>query len=395
MRLVVTDGGDRPPPPTPVSGRWAPAGALPFPLVYWHGQYEGPVTLRDGRVLAAGGAGRLLQALPAAALHDPARGTWTETGGLAEARRTHSLTVLRDGRVLAAGGISGPQAFPPRTLASAELYHPGAGTWTPAGPMSGARYGHSATLLPDGRVLVAGGNRPRDARTVATLTTAELFDPDTGTWSPAREMADARWHHIAAPLPGGRLLVVGGMAAAGRIVPTALALCEIYDPRTDTWSAAGAMRDARFGHQAVPLPDGSVLAVGGGRSGSDDARFDPYGPTGVERYDPATGTWHDEAPLPWTRAYPRALPLPSGEVLVLGGADPAALDVGFPSALRFDPVARRWSSAGPLHTGRWAFGATSLADGRVLAAGGVSRTGVAAPVFAADVAASGAEVFTP
>ncbi|MFE2282909.1 Kelch repeat-containing protein [Streptomyces sp. NPDC059443] len=391
----MTDGGDRPPPRKAVSGHWDPAGTLPVPLVYWHGQYEGPVTLHDGRALAAGGAGALLLALSAAALHDPARGAWTETGALREARRMHSLTVLRDGRVLAAGGITGPQAFPPHTLASSELYDPGTGTWTAAEPMSGARYGHSATLLTDGRVLVAGGNRPRDARTTATLTTAELFDPGTRTWSPAGDMADARWHHIAAPLPDGRLLAVGGLAATGRTAVTALALCETYDPQTGAWSATGALRDARFGHQAVPLPDGTVLALGGGRSGSDDARFDPYGPTGVECYDPTTGGWRDEPPLPWSRCYPRALPLPSGEVLVIGGVDPAALDAGFPSALRFDPATRAWSPAGPLRTGRWAFGATPLADGRVLAAGGVSRTGVAAPGFAADVAAREAEVFTP
>ncbi|WP_052499540.1 Kelch repeat-containing protein [Streptomyces vietnamensis] len=395
MRTLVTDGGDRPPPATAVTGHWAPAGTLPVPLVYWHGQYEGPVTLHDGRVLAAGGAGRLLEALADAAVFDPASGTWTETGRLHEARRIHSLTVLRDGRVLAAGGITGPQAFPPSAVAGSELYDPEAGTWTPAAPMAGARYGHSATLLPDGRVLVAGGNRLRDARTVVTLTTAELFDPDTGTWSPAAEMADARWHHIVAPLPGGHLLAVAGLAATGQLLPTALALCEVYDPRTDSWAATGALRDARYGHQAVPLPDGTVLAMGGGRSRSDDARFDPYGTTRVERYDPETGTWYDEQPLPWTRSHPRALPLPSGEVLVFGGADEAALDVGFPSALRFDPVARRWSPAGPLRTGRWAFGATSLADGRVLAAGGVSRAGSATAVFAAAVGAGEAEVFTP
>ncbi|RSS58519.1 kelch repeat-containing protein [Streptomyces sp. WAC01280] len=395
MRLLVTDGGDRIPPVGTAAGHWSPAGTLPFPLVYWHGQYEGPVTLVDGRVLAAGGAGRLLLALAASALLDPAQGTWSQTGALGEPRRMHSLTVLRDGRVLAAGGITGTQAFPPHTLASTEIYDPDAGTWTPAPPMSGARYGHAATLLPDGRVLVTGGNRPRDTRTALTLTTAELFDPDTGTWSPAGELADARWHHIVAPLPDGRLLAVGGMAATGLVDPTALAHCETYDPETDLWTATGALRDARFGHQAVPLPDGTVLALGGARSGADDARFDPYGPTRVERYDPVTEAWRDEAPLPWTRAYPRALPLPSGEVLVLGGADPAALDVGFPSALRFDPATRVWSAAGPLRTGRWAFGVTVLADGRVLAAGGVSRTGVAATVFAADVAAQEAEVYTP
>ncbi|MGW4160935.1 Kelch repeat-containing protein [Streptomyces sp. NPDC004788] len=395
MRTLVTDGGDRPQPAGTVTGHWTPAGTLPIPMVYWHGQYEGPVTLLDGRVLAAGGAGRLLEALADTAVLDPASGTWTATGRLHEARRIHSLMVLRDGRVLAAGGITGSQAFPPSTVASSELYDPGTGTWTPVAPMAGARYGHSATLLTDGRVLVAGGNRLRDARTVVTLTTAELFDPDTGTWSPAAEMADARWHHIMAPLPGGRLLAVAGLAATGQVVPTALALCEVYDPRTDSWAATGALRDARYGHQAVPLPDGTVLAMGGGRSRSDDARFDPYGTTRVERYDPVTGTWYDEQPLPWTRNYPRALPLPSGEVLVFGGADDAALDVGFPSALRFDPAARRWSPAGPLRTGRWAFGATSLADGRVLAAGGVSRAGAAAPIFAADASAREAEVFTP
>ncbi|MEV0171660.1 kelch repeat-containing protein [Streptomyces sp. NPDC050803] len=393
--MVLADGGE--PASRPVAGRgeWAAAGEPPFPLVYWAGQYEGLVTLHDGRVLAAGGAGPDLRSVSTAALYDPAHNSWTTTGELRQDRRLHTLTVLADGRVLAAGGTPGPQAYPQPALDSTELYDPESGTWEPGRPMAAARTGHSATLLPDGRVLVAGGLRPRDTRTVLTLAAAELFDPDTGTWTPARDMLDPRWHHAAALLPDGRVLAVGGLTATERPVLTPLGWCETYDPLGDRWTATGALHSARSDHQAVPLPDGSVLVLGGGRTPTGDARHDPYGPTGVERYDPATGTWQQEAPLPWGRCAARALALPSGEVLVCGGADPAVLDCGYPSALRYDPAAHRWYPAGPLRTGRWIFGATSLADGRVLVAGGVTRTGVAAPALGADVPATQAEVFTP
>ncbi|MER6197679.1 kelch repeat-containing protein [Streptomyces sp. NPDC001586] len=377
-------------------GRWAAAGEPPMRLVYWHGQYEGPVTLKDGRALVAGGAGPLLVSLDDSGVYGPGPGAWTVTGPLVQARRLHSLTALPDGRALAAGGVPGRQAFPQPTTGHAELFDPVSGTWQATTQMTEARNGHSATVLGDGRVLVAGGQRPRSRQDMLTLATAEVFDPVHETWSATGPMTVARWDHLAVPLPGGRVLAVGGLVSTTRHGGgPALGLCEVYDPGSGTWEPTGSLRAARGVHQAVPLPDGSVLAIGGepGRA-ADDARLRPYSLASTEIYDVTTGAWRPGPPLPWGRSYHRAVAAADG-VLVFGGTESACLDVGFASTLRWADGARHWSPAAPLLTGRWAFGATVLGDGRVLAAGGVSRAGTAAPRADKDVPAGPAEVFTP
>ncbi|WP_051034208.1 Kelch repeat-containing protein [Streptomyces sp. SS] len=377
-------------------GGWTAAGELPIPLVYWHGQYEGPVTLEDGRALAAGGAGPLLVSLDDSAVYDPGPGAWTVTGGLVQERRMHTVTALRDGRALAVGGIPGRQAYPQPTLTHAELFDPGSGTWRATTEMAEARNGHSATLLGDGRVLVAGGQRPRSRRDMLTLATAEVYDPVHETWEPAGAMTVARWDHVTVPLPGGRVLAVGGLVSTAQHgANPALGLCEVYDPGTGTWEPTGSLHAARAVHQAVPLPDGSVLAIGGeaGRA-ADDARCRPYSRASTEIYDVTTGVWRPGPPLPWGRSYHRAVPTADG-VLVFGGTEAACQHTGFASTLLLRDGARHWEPTGPMLTGRWAFGATVLGDGRVLAAGGISRADVAAPEVGVDVPAGPTEVFAP
>ncbi|MFE7598360.1 Kelch repeat-containing protein [Streptomyces sp. NPDC057494] len=393
---MPSDPAGHPRPARAAGGGWTAAGEVPVPLVYWHGQYEGPVTLKDGRALAAGGAGPLLQALADSCVYEPGPGTWTVTGSLVRDRRLHSLTALADGRALAAGGVPGRQAYPQPSFAHAELFDPGGGTWRATTEMTKARNGHSATLLGDGRVLVAGGQRPRARHGMLTLADAEIFDPEHETWEPTGAMAVARWHHMAVPLPGGRVLAVGGMVGTTRYGgDPALGLCEVYDPGSGTWEPTGSLSAARALHQAVPLPDGSVLAVGGesGRA-ADDARFRPYSLASTELYDVVTGEWRPGPPLPWGRSAHRAVPTADG-VLVFGGTEGACLHTGFASTLLRRDGGRRWEPVGPMLTGRWAFGATVLGDGRVLAAGGVSRADAAAPRSTEAVPAGTAEVFTP
>ncbi|MFE6839068.1 Kelch repeat-containing protein [Streptomyces sp. NPDC057705] len=403
MRTTLAAGGEATGPAgaprlarTPSSGRWTAAGELPFPLVMLHGQQDCPVLLPDGGVLFAGGAGPALQALDGTALFDPAENRWTVAAPLRQARRMHSLTPLADGRVLAAGGITGTQAYPPRAVATAELYDPATGSWTLTGALHEPRHSHSATRLPDGRVLVAGGERHRDAVSPRALATAELYDPATGTWTPAREMGDARWHHQAVLLSDGRVLVAGGLTDTGRSRARELGLCEIHDPQTGLWTPTAALHETRCGHQSLLLADGTVLTLGGsGPRVADDARYDPHSLAGVERYDPAAEEWRPEPPLPSGRGHHRALLLGTGEVLVCGGFDAACQDIGYAAALRYDPGARAWSVAAPMRTGRWAFGAVLLADGRVLAVGGLARSGPAAPVLGAHLPAATVEVFSP
>jgi hypothetical protein len=142
----------------------------------------------------------------------------------------HTATLLADGRVLVAGGYDSHYA----PLASADLYDPKTGTFSPTGSMAGARGLHTATLLSDGRVLIAGGG-PWGSMllTASYLASAELYDPKTGTFSPTGSLATARAWHTATLLADGRVVIAGGAGSAF------LASAELYDPKTGTFSPTG------------------------------------------------------------------------------------------------------------------------------------------------------------
>jgi N-acetylneuraminic acid mutarotase len=223
--------------------------------------------LRNGRVLIAGGASDTSfspTSRASAELYDPVDGTWSETGSMANPRARHTATLLSDGRVLVAGGINSS------SLSSAEIYDPSTGTWSPAGSMADARVGHTATLLPDGQVLAVGGD--------AFSGSAEVFDPTAGggagAWSATGSMADTRFGHTATLLPNGKLLATGGITSIFAFVNSA----ELYDPIAGTWSAAGSMNDARLGHGATLLSNGRVLLVGGADSAATLTSSDLYSP---------------------------------------------------------------------------------------------------------------------
>jgi WD40 repeat protein len=223
----------------PKTGKFSPAGAL---TTFRRDSYTATL-LSDGRVLIAGGASDA-----SAELFDPKTDTFSRTGSMTVARGG-TATLLSDGRVLLAGGTGD---------ASAELYDPKTGTFSPTGSMvrgarTGTRGGHTATLLLDGRVLIAGG-----ADLSILVASAELYDPKTGTFSPTGSMATARSEHTATLLSDGRVLIAGGSDASGD-----LASAELYDPKTGAFSPAGSMTTTRFGHTATLLSDGRVLIAGG------------------------------------------------------------------------------------------------------------------------------------
>jgi hypothetical protein len=233
--------------------------------------YHTATLLPNGKVLVAGGNGLTAE------LYDPASRTWTETGSMSTPRGEHTATLLKNGTVLVVGGIVGFSS-----QASAELYDPATGTWTTTGSLNHARRDHTATLLPDGKVLVAGGFHDL----VGTITggsaipSAELYDPATGMWTLTADLAHARTNHAATLLPNGKVLVVGGNDPYRTGV---LNSAELYDPATGTWSATGSMAYPRSFLRAVLLPNGKVLVAGG------DAN--PNGTFTSELYDPASGTW--------------------------------------------------------------------------------------------------------
>src|SRR5712691_582500 len=199
---------------------------------------------------------------------------WTITGDLAISRSSHTATVLANGKVLVAGGTDTA-----KILDSAELYDEATGTWSPTGSLRGARVSHAATLLPTGKVLVSGGRVG-----IASIKTAELYDPATGKWKATASMAKARASHTATLLPSGLVLVAGGIDDSD--FPDRTPSAELYDPVTGKWRATGSLTldNGRASHTATLLADGTVLIVGGNT-------FGPLMADGAELYDPIKGLW--------------------------------------------------------------------------------------------------------
>jgi N-acetylneuraminic acid mutarotase len=359
------------------TGQWDSTGALPTPAG-WYGQSEGGVLLKNGKVLVAGGAAGTSAALAKAALFDPAAGTWAATASLQVARRLHAMTLLDDGKVLVTGGTSGATPLSPG-LPSAEIFDPATGGWTSAAPMQEPRRGHTAVLLPNKHVLVAGGTAVRSGDSLKSLRTAELYDPEEDTWTTTGAMTDARSGHTAVALDGGRVLVAGGIAPISRTGEASLAFCELYTQSSGTWAPTASLLQPRSRHQAVKLSGTTVLVVGGSTPGTPgDGTFDPFNQLTAELFDVASGLWTAMPPRPGGRGFHRAVALGSGKVLVIGGTADTVNDAGYQSVLLFDSQAKTWTVETGLAVGRWAFAATALGNGKVLVAGGVTRSGLAA-----------------
>jgi N-acetylneuraminic acid mutarotase len=278
--------------------------------------------------------------------------TWTTTT-LSTARWDHTATLLSSGRVLVAGGISGT------SLSSTDLYDPSTGTWSPGASLTIPRGSHTATLLPSGKVLVVGGTS--NGENGASVSTAELYDPDTNTWSSTASLTTARKKHTATLLPSGKVLVVGGTSLSWG---QSLSSAELYDPSTGTWSSAGSLATRRYDHTATLLPSGKVLVVGGWGPYADSVGTDL--PT-AELYDPDTDSWSSTGNLASGRRVPTATLLPSGKVLVAGGITSWKFT---DTAELYDPTTGTWSTAGWLNTARGYHTATLLPSGKVLVTGG-------------------------
>ncbi|HLB36939.1 MAG TPA: kelch repeat-containing protein, partial [Gemmatimonadales bacterium] len=329
---------------TPNPGSWTAAESLAAPRIR-----HTATLLLDGTVLVTGGFdGNGL--LASVERYDPASGSWTAATSMIEARMWHTATLLPDGRVLVVGGASGDDGG--ILLTSAELYDPDRQTWTTTGSMVVARYGHTATLLPDGRVHVTSGCCGPDENWPLMAST-ELYDPGTGSWT-AAGAGQIPGGPTATLLLGGQVLVVGSW---GDVCPL-VAVADLFDPSTGSWTVTRGMIEARPGHTATLLRDGKVLAAGG--TGCEEA-------APSELYDADAGSWGATGSLAERRVNHTATLLPDGRVLVVGGAgDNGNLD----SAEQYDPVSGLWSAAGRMTQARASHTATLLLNGLVLVTGG-------------------------
>jgi hypothetical protein len=333
----------------PAPGTWADTGRMQFP----HVDHKS-IRLDDGRVLVMGWG-------PRSELYDPRTGTWTETGDLVESRASFAAALLGDGRVLVVGGTGDDAEYVngmPVSLTSAEVYDPATGEWTAISSMAVPRAVPTATLLPNGTVLVAGGSTGG-----VQTNTAEVFDPRSGTWTKVGSMAGARSAQTATLLRNGTVLIAGGSDVAG--VPSA----EVYDPSTRAFTLAGSMQQPRRYHTATLLPDGRVLVAGGSADGMDGLL------RAAEIYDPGANAWTATASMRHGRDAFTATLLLDGTVLVTGGAPPATGERPQSSAELFDPATGTWLELPAMNVPRHYHAATRLDDGSVLVTGGTEEAG--------------------
>jgi hypothetical protein len=312
--------------------------------------------LPNGKVLIAGGDGEGLQPLASAELYDPSTGMFTPTGSMTTVRTWgHTATLLANGKVLMAGGSDRRDMFEP--LASAELYDPSTGMFTPTGSMTTAQRTGPATLLADGKVLIAGDDH------------AELYDPAAGTFALTGAYADptpVSWG-TATSLMDGRVLLTGCA------VQCSVGATEVFDPQSGTFSRTGPMKDWDDENTATLLMDGRVVLVGNVENDGLTAN--------AEVYDPVAGTFMFIGNAIAPHEFSAAVRLPDGTVLIAGGQLPG----GFGSAGTdlYIPATGTFAFVGNMTTGRYQHTATLLLDGTVLIAGGFSSW--PAPTSSAEV----------
>jgi len=278
-------------------------------------------------------------------------GTWTNTGSLNTPRTAHTATLLPNGEVLVAGGGNATGFLP-----SAELYNSATGKWSVSGSMTSARGGHTATLLANGEVLVAGGiSNGSSPWSPSCTATAELYNPFTGQWTTTGSMTKPRGNHTATLLNDGTVLVAGGLCNGGFTYPDNSA--ELYDPSTGTWKATGNMNVARINTTAALLPNGQVLIAGGNSTSAGGRSAELY----------SNGQWTLTGSLNVYRPTLTATLLPNGPVLVFGGTQLASDASEF-----YNPANGAWKRTGqyyvaPSRSGRTL---TALGTGKALVAGG-------------------------
>ena len=343
---------------------WTAAPQMPIERVSGHTA----TLLPGGKLLVVGGVTSAGTGIVEADLFDPVAAAWTPVAPTNVMRSSHTATLLADGRVLVVGGstVSTSAAKGYVNNTSAEIYDPVGNTWTLTAPMSAARSHHTATLLPDGKVLVVGGENAL----YLVEPTAEIYDPVANTWSAPRTAPIAeRSQHTATLLPSGLVLIAGGFDIVNGLL-TPLASAELYDPvlHTNTstdgngvttttttgqdFTATAPMSFTHYGASATRLADGRVVVVGGNT-------------TQTEIFNPTTAAWTTQGATAATHTAHGAVLLADGRILVVGGTQFAQ-----PAAELFDPATGAWTAAATMLVTRSNPTATLMPDGSVMVCGG-------------------------
>ena len=288
-------------------------------------------------------------------------------------RASHTATLLSNGKVLIAGGFVGEE----NSLASAEIFDPKTNGFSQAENMRVERSSHTATLLPNGKILVAGGFNGN------YLDSAEIYDPTTGKFTSAPKMTTARSNHIAVLLNNGKVLLAGGVGTDW----TFLSSAEIYDPTGNTFTATGAMTTARESHTVTLLKDGQVLITGGHQGRR--AAITIY--SSCEIYNPANGIFTSAGNLTVKRHKHDAVLLADGRVLIVGGSDERDGAGAYRNAEIYNLTNKTFAAVSNMNASRYKLQGTAvlLKNGKVLIAGGANRAEVFDPATRTFSFASG------
>lgn len=335
------------------SGAWSPTGTM-------RSARDGHTAtiLANGKILAAGGTNNGV-VLASAELYNPAAGTWASTGSMNVGRTQARAVVLSNGSVLITGGCVNDCLS--ATTNSAELYNPTAGTFTATGSMVQARAEFAVTLLANGQVLVAGGCAAYDVNGCRSVTNkAEIYDPAAGTWKATGALRGARHAMTATLLPSGKVLVAGGATAAMDAINSS----EIYDPTAKTWTLGLKMVTARSDYASIMLGTGKVLFMGG-------ENISGVSINKAELYNPSTGTFTATGNMTATREEHTAVLLANGNVLVSGGNKKTlTTQTPLASAELYHPATGTWTATGSMSNARAGHTSTVLHNGNVVNAGG-------------------------
>lgn len=375
------------------------------------------ITLSDGRVLAAGGSDGTLTAIPSAEVFNPQTRTWSATAPLNSPAFDQKSVLLADGRVLLAGGTDLYQSI---FYSRCDLYLPATGTFAPAASMIEARTGHCLVSLADGRVLAAGGfNASGPFNTVASLSSAEIYDPQTNSWSPTGSLNEPRPAPFATRLANGRVLVFGGSQtievfdpntgawsyhpsvvtvpfdvvvplADGRFLLTARQTYNIFDPISGSVVTIDAPPEIGSTLHGTLLPSGRILVVGDQLNGADSYSL-------AATFDPATSSWDLVGQIAQYPYPARMAALPDGRVLFTGGRALviSATNNYVPESHLFEPVQGEWTSVPALPTALRGHSAVSLPDGRIVVIGGRGGDTYQSAVYALEPSATLAPLPAP